>query len=85
MKKHNWKAYLPLLEFSLSIPFVEFRTLLLTEEVAYMQRFTICRLRWRVWKWNGEFNLYRHPTTCVHIIYESEESKNPKRTKWTSR
>lgn len=57
MAQVHIKRYLPLLRFSLEIPFVSIYTAVINEAVeSYMVEYV--SIYWKIWKWSGSFRLY---------------------------
>lgn len=51
------KRYLPLLRFSLELPYIRIYTAIMNENIEsfIIEYVALC---WSVWKWSGEFRLY---------------------------
>lgn len=58
LPKINWRPYKPYLFMALDLGFMSFQTQLMRQ--AYERdAFDYIRISWRLFKWKGEFNLYK--------------------------
>jgi len=58
MMTPKWAKWMPDIRIFLQIPLIKIDTHLLGESNERMA-WEIVRIRWQIWKWSGEFDLYK--------------------------